>query len=254
MMAWPKYKNKHLGEIGLIIGNGKSLRSVPRQLLEEYPSFGSNMIYLAYTEPKQASKNIAGFLPDYYCSVNPLVIEQCAAEIAAIPAEAKFIGMVPGFGAGLVSEIPEPSITQHKDARVVHGDLLLLRSSHIPAFSKRPDDYVYEGFTVTYVMLQLAYWMGFETVLLVGVDHNYSYTGQPNEANVDTRPKDNHFHPKYFEGMTWHNPDLQRSTLAYQMALTNYEADGRRIINLTKGSKLEVFEKGKYSDWIGGTQ
>ena len=52
----------------LIVGNGPSLKDVPNTFLAKYPTFGSNRCYLK-------------FLPDYYASVNPLVIHQCKREI-----------------------------------------------------------------------------------------------------------------------------------------------------------------------------
>jgi len=44
----------------------------------------------------------------------------------------------------------------------------------------------------------------------------------------------------------WHAPDLQRSAEAYQMAREVFEKDGRRVINLTPNSALDVFEKGEW--------
>jgi hypothetical protein len=44
-------------------------------------------------------------------------------------------------------------------------------------FSKNIDNFVVLGGTVTYVLFQLAYYMGFTTLLLLGVDHNYPVAG-----------------------------------------------------------------------------
>lgn len=201
-----EYKNKHKGETCIIVGNGPSLRYVPLHFLNQYPTFGSNRIYLH-------------FLPKYYVCVNPLVLEQNRAEINPLPC-VKFVRS--GMGV----------------------DGFPLYSTRGRAFSMEPDLWIYEGYTVTFVSLQLAYWMGFTTVLLVGVDHRYKYQGKPNECHQLTGDDPNHFDPAYFRGQLWNNPDLEKSESAYRLAKETYERDGRRIINLTEGTALDVFPLG----------
>jgi hypothetical protein len=217
-MRFEGLKDTHKGETCLVIGNGPSLAQMPLDFLHRYPSFASNRIYL-----------LDGFNPFYYVCVNPLVLEQSLECIIEYPARAKFVSdwwthSIPG-AYGLVS-------------------------SGVPSFSRNPAAYIYEGHTVTYVSLQLAYFMGFSTVLLVGVDHSYRYQGQPNQEVVASSSDPNHFHPDYFgPGTHWHNPDLERSARAYAMAKTVYESDGRQIINLTPGSKLDVFRREDWQAW-----
>jgi len=203
----------------LVIGNGPSLNDIPLDFLGKYPSFGTNKIYL-----------LDDFEPNYYVAVNPLVIEQVGNTIRNIDYDAKFIGA---------------HYTKH-----LVKDALPLNSSVIPAFSRHPDKWVYEGYTVTYVCLQLAYFMGFSTVLLVGVDHSYEFEGFPNQMAIAWGADVNHFRPDYFSnGQKWHNPDLARSEWAYKMARTVYEFEGRRIVNLTPFTALDVFEKGDIAEW-----
>ncbi len=97
--------------------------------------------------------------------------------------------------------------------------------------------------------MQLAYYFGFTTVLLVGVDHSYKYDGKPNQEMVMNNDDPNHFDPSYFKGQKWNNPDLEKSEISYNLAKVAFEKDGRRIVNLTPGSKLNVFEKGNLNDW-----
>jgi len=131
------------------------------------------------------------------------------------------------------------------------NDAIPLFSASMPMFSKSPLDFIYEGFTVTYVCMQLAYWMGFTTALLVGVDHRFTFEGQPNEQVISQGADPNHFHPDYFgKDVAWNNPDLYRSEMAYRMALTNYKWDDRKIINLTPDTALDVFEKQDWHKWM----
>ena len=219
MSSWKELKNKHKGGTGLVIGNGPSLNEIPISFLHRYPSFGTNKIYL-----------LDGFKPNYYAAVNPLVIEQTGNTVKKIDYDAKFITAF---------------YTEH-----LVKDALPLYSSVVPAFSRRPGEWIYEGYTVTYVCLQLAFFMGFKTVLLVGVDHNYEFEGMPNEMKLAYGKDKNHFHPDYFSnGQKWHNPDLAMSERAYKMAKTVYDYEGRKIVNLTPFTALDVFEKGDIAEW-----
>jgi len=220
-MNWKDLQNKHLGETCLIIGNGPSLKDMPISFLKSYPSFGSNRIYL-----------LDGFTPDYYACVNPLVIEQFCSEINDMPARAKFIAMTNGL---------------HFTIENSFG----VKSSGMPIFSFWPDKWIYEGHTVTYVLMQLAYYMGFKRALLVGVDHRFTYEGAPNElkkAKWEIDP--NHFCGQYFSsGTKWNNPDLEASEHAYRMAKISFENNNREIINLTPNSALDIFKKEDWQTW-----
>ena len=143
----------------------------------------------------------------------------------------------------------EKFITAHYTRHLIK-DAHPLVSSAIPGFSREPEKWIYEGHTVTYVCLQLAYYMGFTTVLLVGVDHKFEFEGKPNDEVTSNGDDVNHFHPDYFgENVRWNNPDLYRSMQSYRMANLVYEHDGRKIVNLTPGSDLDVFEKGRIKEW-----
>jgi len=218
LSSWNKLRNCHQDEVGLVIGNGPSLKKVKLDFLRKYPSFGTNRIYL-----------LEGFTPTYYAAVNPLVIEQFIVEISKVKSEAKFIAAA--YASSIKDSFP-------------------LNSAVFPSFSRNPEEWIYEGYTVTYVCLQLAFFMGFTTVLLVGVDHKYKFDGEPNQEMFAEGKDENHFHPKYFsDGVLWHNPDLRMSARAYEMAKHVYNSEGRKIINLTPGSSLDVFERGEIKKW-----
>ncbi|HTX92070.1 MAG TPA: hypothetical protein VMC09_12725, partial [Anaerolineales bacterium] len=104
---------------------------------------------------------------------------------------------------------------------------------------------IYGGGTVTFAALQLAYYMGFETVILIGVDHNFVDRGTPNTTVLRTSDRDeNHFHPDYFPaGSKWQLPDLRRSEIAYEIARQAYERSGRQILDATVDGHCQVFEK-----------
>lgn len=211
--------NLHKGESCIIICNGPSLKKVSRKLLAENITFGTNKIFMF------------PFIPNYYVSVNPLVIKQCWRQILDMNA------------MRFVSESTPAPFEQD-------SSLMKLHSMSAPVFSYDPSRYIYEGHTVTFVCLQLAFFMGFTKVGLVGCDHRYEFDGQPNEELVMEGDDPNHFHPDYFKGQKWNAPDLGRSEDAYTMANEAFEDDGRKIFNLTPGSALEVFRKMNLKEWI----
>lgn len=208
--AFVKLIGKHAGETGIIIGNGPSLRSVPLAFLQKYPSIGSNLIYLH-----------PDFTPTYYVAVDPSVIR--------------------GDYVNRVQAMDCTKLIGHRLARVVRiNDAIILRTnSSKHKFEKTPfSNPIWEGWSVTYVALQIAYRMGFKTILLVGVDHRYK--GQGND----------HFHPDYEVGWNWVEHDMTKSIPAYQLAHLYYTREGRQIINLTPGSDLHVFPFGEISEWL----
>jgi len=216
------FKDLHRGERCFIIGNGPSLKNTDLTRLIRENTFGMNRFYLAFPE--------LGFTTTYYLSMNELVIEQCAEDIRALP--------IPKF----------LSWHSHKHIQPT-GSMQFLYSTYIaPKFARDVRGRLWEGATVTYVALQLAYFMGFKQVILIGVDHNFTTQGKPNTTVVSQGDDPNHFHPGYFgKGFRWQLPDLETSERAYRMAREAYAKDGREVLDATVGGKLTVFPKVEYN-------
>jgi hypothetical protein len=101
---------------------------------------------------------------------------------------------------------------------------------------------------VTFVALQLAFYMGFEQVILIGVDHNYATQGKPNTTVVSQGDDQSHFNTSYFgKGFRWQLPDLETSERGYRMTRLTYELAGRQVLDATLGGKLNVFQKVDYN-------
>ncbi len=110
---------------------------------------------------------------------------------------------------------------------------------------------LFQGATVTFVALQLAFHFGFEQVALIGCDHNFQASGPANKVVDSDQTDPNHFAPNYFAGgMKWQLPDLLRSEVAYTMARDVFELDNRRVFNATEGGKLEVFPRIALKDFV----
>jgi hypothetical protein len=68
---------------------------------------------------------------------------------------------------------------------------------------------ILEGYTVTYVALQMACCINFNNVFLTEVVHNYQYEGRVNEVGVMEGDDLNHFCANCFKEQKWQVPDLK---------------------------------------------
>jgi hypothetical protein len=222
-----KYQAIHQGQRCFIIGNGPSLKEMDLSPLRHEVTFGMNRIYLLFEQ--------LGFQTTYYAAVNRLVIEQSAAEIVSQVRCPKFIDW---DARDLVEFTP---------------DMMFLRTYHDePHFFTDIRRGIWQGSTVTFVAMQIAYYMGFETVVLIGVDHNFVTSGKPHQTVVSAGDDLNHFSPDYFgKGFRWQLPDLEGSELAYRMAKFQYEQKGREILDATAGGNLQIFKKVEYRSLFG---
>ncbi|MGZ6346868.1 MAG: 6-hydroxymethylpterin diphosphokinase MptE-like protein [Anaerolineales bacterium] len=215
--------NIHSGERCFIIGNGPSLKQTDLTKLKDEFTFGMNRIYLLFPE--------LGFNTTYFVAINDLVIEQCAGEIAALPFP-KFIAW-----------------HSNRHFQRFPDDMIFLYSTFTgPKFAYDLTRRIWEGATVTNVALQIAFYMGFEQVVLIGVDHNFASKGEANKTVVSQGDDPNHFSTKYFgKGFRWQLPDLDTSEVGYNLARKAYLKAGRQVLDATVGGKLTIFPKVDYN-------
>ena len=127
---------------------------------------------------------------------------------------------------------------------ISHLPIFLYTTYEDPAFAQDARGRLWEGATVTYVALQLAYHMGFQEAVLVGVDHDFTSKGAANKTVVSDGEDLNHFSVNYFgKGFRWQLPDLATSEKGYAMARDAYSRAGRQVLDATVGGKLTIFPK-----------
>lgn len=216
-----KFKNIHRGQGCFIIGNGPSLNKMDLSPLKKYHTFGLNKIYLLFNK---MDLNLS-----YHVAVNPLVIEQSAKEFESILSCPSFL-----------SYRPARQLINNRD----HIYYIFSNGHYLfqPDLTKR----LCEGHTVTYVAMQIAFYMGFNQVFLIGVDHNFKAPGSPNEKQFLQGDDQNHFDQSYFGNKEWHLPDLEASELSYHLANFTFRRDGRQIFDATIDGKLNIFPKISY--------
>lgn len=228
--------NKFKGERCFIIGNGPSLNNHDLSLLKGEYAFGVNSFYYKTRE--------TGYRPTFYVVEDNAVMKENIEEIRKFEAPFKF------FPTNYKNMHPEgDNVYFFKMNRGFYE-----KSSPnfcVPRFSCDAGDELYCGQSVTYINLQLAYFMGFTEVYLIGMDFDYVIPKdfkRNGDLIVSTADDPNHFHKDYFgKGKTWKDPKLDRVGMNYRQAKIAYEAVGRKIYNATIGGKLEIFERADYN-------
>ncbi len=218
------FKNRHQGEDCFLLGNGPSLREMNLSPLNNYYTFGLNKIHLIFPKTE--------FRPSYHVAVNPIVVAQSKSDFEQMDC--------PSF-------LP---IDHCRTGEEQDNSIFYINSPESQAFSKDATQAVCQGSTVTYAAMQLAWFMGFENVFLVGVDHSFAVTGKPNEKQRMGAVDLNHFDPNYFANQDWQLPDLEGSEFSYRMAKLNYENSipPRFIWDATSGGKLRLFPKTSFEE------
>jgi len=234
-----KLKNINKGKRCFIIGNGPSLNKLDLTLLKEEYTFGVNAIYLNYDNML--------FHPTYYVVEDNLVAEDRKEEINTYKGpKYKFFGNY--FRSTLKAD---------QDTIFIN----LLRNyadeKRFPLFPKNSIRKLGVGGSVTYVCLQLAYYMGFKEVYMIGFDHNYKIPKSALISNIratgfditSTENDVNHFHKDYFgKGYRWHDPNVERMEIGFKKADEVFKKNGRKVFNATFGGKLDAFERVNYDN------
>ncbi len=231
-----KLKNKFEGQRCFILGNGPSLNKMDLSKLENESSFAVNGIFYKTDE--------MGYKPTFYVVEDGAVMNDNKKRINQFKCEYNFF-----------PSIYKKDVKNRKNTFFFNMDRSFYekRSSYfeIPRFSPECSDRIFCGQSVTIVNLQLAYYLGFKEVYLIGMDFNYDI---PDSLKIDghvfesTEDDVNHFHPDYFgKGKKWHDPKLHNVLKSYKMAKLMFELDDRKIYNATDGGKLDVFDRVNYN-------
>lgn len=196
------FKNLHAGETALLVGNGLNLHYTP-PFRFCFPSFGMNTI-----------NKYIGWMPDYYVAVDHRVYREFGREIAN-----KYRN-IPKF-------IPWPNLDEWQGENFV-------RWYHRPG--EMSLDGIDEGMTYGNVMhaaMILAYYMGFSTLLIIGMQH------KPDAAK------------SHFWGVDdgIRNPaPLDEWFAGYKFLTDSMAARGVRVLNISENTYVpeEIIPRG---DW-----
>lgn len=223
------YKNKYAGKRCFIVANGPSLRAEDLDLLHARGeiTFAMNRIYKLFPQ--------TSWRPTYYVCEDELIAGGQQAEINAIEAKEKFIPI----------EIKWWHDVDIDGACYFH--LNYDEAKRYPlSFSTDCAHQMDCRGTVTFTCMQLAAYMGFSEIYLLGVDHNYRVTIDIS-GNVITDPNQKDYFCEGYDtdikDVVVH--DMGNNTRAYIDAKKYCDATQGKttIYNATRGGKLEVYQR-----------
>jgi len=198
------------------------------RLVRDEVTIGSNGIFLLFPE--------VGFRTTFVTVEDRVFAEDRAHELNALHGTMKL------FPHDLAYCITADDDTLYLDFRRSY-----------PAFPQFSDDLsrqAFWGVTVTFLNLQLAWYLGCAPVYLIGFDHEYKTQASTSSGPVvSTSPDESHFHPGYIgPGYRSYPPMLERMEMSYRAAKTFLEERGVAVYNATAGGKLDVYPRVSYFD------
>lgn len=216
------FKDKYKGKRCFIIGNGPSLTIEDLEKLDNEITFASHLIFKIFSE--------TNWRPTFYCVEDMKLLENEISEIEKLENDYQH-----GFFTGNSwMNLPEKFLLSKKN------DFWFIDKSKWedePDFSFNASKYIAEGFTVTYANIQLAVYMGFSEIYLLGVDHFYE--------------EGNNYSKAIGDGEVYNPPQLNKSTISYMKAKKVCDQKDIKIVNSTRGGHLEVFERANFDSVLG---
>lgn len=225
-------KNVAKGKRCFIIGNGPSLTIKDLELIKEEDCFACNRIYGLYENTK--------WRPKYYGIQDPKVlktiVELGELEKAVDGSEFSFF----------------PYHLRNNFANLLNDNRIQLfykryisiytkdgthKEGFIP-FSSDLKDGLYDGMSITYGLMQIAVYMGYSEIYLLGIDHNYTIK----KGVVDSGKS-------YAEGIRPIDmskqllPELKICEISFREARRYMESTNIVIKNATRGGNLKIFER-----------
>lgn len=206
------FNNLHAGETALLVGNGKNLHLTPPESFA-LPAFGMNTIHL-----------YDGWEPTYYTAVDSRVMREFGEAIADKYAD------IPKF-------IPTPNLdkwTGENFYRFYHRPGPYWTREQTKRWT--PETMTENGITygnIMHVAMQLAFYMGFTTLLMIGVQHKPMYA-QDHFWGCDHGMKAVTPNEDWFHG--------------YKILVDGFAAQGVQVLNISEDTYVpeEILPRG---DW-----
>lgn len=220
-------KDIHKGQACVVIGNGPSLTAEDLTKLSQLgiPTFACNRIHLIFPQTP--------WRPSYYFMSDEKLLKQYDDNLPDVPAECRFF--------------PKQCRGHIRNGRFYNT--IQFAYEHEGKFSLDAAKGVCPAASVTTEMIQFAYYMGFSEIYLIGVDFSYAVTQKVDSKTYAYQGENNYFIPGYLKpGEVADMPNINANLLGFHAAKEAIEANGRIIMNATRGGKLEVFPRVNLDD------
>ena len=226
------FKNIHEGETCFIIGNGPSLNSDDLEKIYKkcIPTFAFTRIYLMFDN--------TNWRPSYYISQDEKMLKNCVKQVNDMDLKYKFIPLFIRFFHGVEIE------------NAFYFNLNSQKTEY-PVMEEDISRGIGNSTTVAVTAAQMAVYMGFNKIFLIGVDHSFStYQNSKGELVNDKTVKD-YFTDEYNKDKAdLYIPNLDASTHAFISMKRFCDAKGIEVYNATRGGKLEVFPRVDFDEVI----
>lgn len=237
-------RDKHKGERCFIIANGPSLKDIDMSLLKDEYTIGCNGIFNSFEK--------WGYHTTYYLTEDQEQTELRGKEISKLKGSIKFAGLHNAHAFDIFNDITFFHVPLRVNSEYYFENNLFAQ------FSKDFASVAHIGGTVTYLMIQLAYHLGFKEVCLIGLDHNYGKLPElfpPGKIEVTKENlhliQECHYDKDYYKiGDVMGVPWVKRQEEAYMSAKKSYDEEDRVIYNASSFTKLDVFEKIDFLEYM----
>lgn len=218
-----KVKNKYEGKRCFIVATGPSLTVDDLKLISNEITFGMNSIVKMYDS--------ISWRPTFYGIQDSLVYEKLESVIKKEYKNATNVFV----GSNLAEQFEIPSNFVQFPFDNYYHEAERDIGKYFAKFSDDACKVVYDGYSITYSLIEIAIYMGFKEIYLLGADCNYP------------KGEKNHFVESGFvDKNAASNPIRMR--VGYQAAKEYADAHGIKIVNCTRGGMLETFKRMKLED------
>ena len=210
-MKLRQYENIHAGKRCFVIATGPSLTIDDLEKTRDEYTFSMNSIIKIFDK--------TSWRPTYYGIQDRNVYDIFKDDPTFNSLKGKFVADLVAYEF----DVPQNSVIYPLD---MLDHMYYKLAEFKTVFSDNAYGMVYDGATITYSILQLAVYMGFNEIYLLGCDCDFSGSKQ-------------HF-VDYGKSVTVQEDNLIK---AYMVARQYADTHGIKIYNATRGGKLEVFER-----------
>lgn len=221
-----KYKNIHENKKCFIIGTGPSLTLKDINNLKGQYCIGANTLYKLYSQ--------TDWRATYYCIIDPATYSNISLEVKKYHRTSLFI-------AGNRIKDKDPDINKFSLECSSFYKIPYSKYFKSCSFGNDLSKEIYDGASVIYAAIQIAVYMGFREIYLLGVDCNYDNGVSLHSASLEYS-KDYHYNWTKQTGLTMIE--------GFKTAKKYADEHGIHIFNATRGGMLEVFPRINLDDAV----
>lgn len=223
--AMKQFKDIAVGKRCFIVGNGPSLTIEDLEKIKDEDSFACNYIFKIFDQ--------TNWRPTYYAMQDTTHLERLGwktSDTVVSDCKAVFLNGISRRFRDKSTIAPNEFFFYCNGEGAYEGNI---------RFSDDITKNIFEGSTVTYTNIQLAVYMGYSEIYLIGVDHNY-----PSWNSGQTKDHTSSYMKGVGEVFDIANPPVYAiAELAYTKGYEECTKRNIKICNATRGGKLEVYPR-----------